>query len=308
MSTWRPLTTAVTAQAETSGRMLPRRRRSGCQVQRPRVAGRVDLAQPVDGDQRVDLRRRHRGVAEQFLDDADVGAAVEQVGGEGVPQRVRRDLRRSTPAPRSAADRRIDQALCRDSGPPRTLRNSAPPRTPARPVGRQRRPGPHQVVLDGPQRVAADRDDPLLAALAGQPHRRLPAVEVVDGQPDRLGDARAGAVEQLQQRPVAQPARPLDRAGRLDQRHHRLHRAPPWAAAGPASAAAPRAATSSVTSPSSSANRCSPRTATTARAADVADSGGWSSSPCRSAARKPATSDSATSRSPRTPAAARYSA
>src|SRR3954464_3678232 len=33
-------------------------------------------------------------------------------------------------------------------------------------------------------------------------------------------------------------------------------------------------ATSSGTSPSSSANRCSPRTATTARAADVADTGG----------------------------------
>ena len=42
-------------------------------------------------------------------------------------------------------------------------------------------------------------------------------------------------------------------------------------------------------------------------AADVAESGGWSSSPCRRAARKPATSDSAISPSPRTPAASRYS-
>src|SRR3954453_11826116 len=57
----------------------------------PRVAGGVDLAQPVDGDQCVDLRRRHRGVAEQFLHHADVGTAVEQVRGEGVPQGVRRD-------------------------------------------------------------------------------------------------------------------------------------------------------------------------------------------------------------------------
>jgi len=54
-----------------------------------RVSGRVHLAQPLDGHQRVHLRRRHRGVAEQFLDDAHIGATVEQVGRERVPQRVR---------------------------------------------------------------------------------------------------------------------------------------------------------------------------------------------------------------------------
>src|SRR5215218_1765385 len=51
--------------------------------ERPRVAAGVHLAQPVDGDECVDLGGGHRGVAEQLLDDADVGAAVEQVGGEG---------------------------------------------------------------------------------------------------------------------------------------------------------------------------------------------------------------------------------
>ena len=58
----------------------------------PGVRGGEDLAQVVDGDQRVDLRGGHRGVPEQLLDHADVGAAVEQVGGERVPQRVRRDV------------------------------------------------------------------------------------------------------------------------------------------------------------------------------------------------------------------------
>src|SRR3954467_11921380 len=66
--------------------------------QRPRVAAGVHLTQPVDGDERVDLRGRHRRVPEQLLDDADVRAAVEQVGGEGVPQRVRRDGSRQVPA------------------------------------------------------------------------------------------------------------------------------------------------------------------------------------------------------------------
>src|SRR3954466_8532515 len=53
--------------------------------QGPRVRAGIDLAQPIDGHQRVDLRRRHRGVAEQFLHHPDVGAAVEQVRGERVP-------------------------------------------------------------------------------------------------------------------------------------------------------------------------------------------------------------------------------
>ena len=39
----------------------------------------------------IDLRGRDVGVAEQHLHHAQVGAVVEQVGGEGVAQHVRRD-------------------------------------------------------------------------------------------------------------------------------------------------------------------------------------------------------------------------
>ena len=95
------------------------------------------------------------------------------------------------PGQRAAAD--VEEQRPRDAARP-----------PAASAGRART----RYSSTAPQRVAADRDDPLLAALAGQPHRRPAAVEVVDGQPDRLGDARAGAVQQLQQRAVAQPARP----------------------------------------------------------------------------------------------------
>ena len=147
---------------------------------------------------------------------------------------------------------------------------------------------------------------PLLAALAGQPHGRLAAVEVVDGETDGLGDAGPGAVQQLQQRAVAQPAGPSTApAASISATTDSTGTALGSRRAGVGGRTS--CATSSGTRPSSRANRCSPRTATTARAADVADSGGWSSSPCRSAVRNPATSDSATSRMPRTPAAARYS-
>ena len=234
MSTWRPLTTGVTAQPNPR-QIVPAA--AGASQRAPGVAGRVDLAQPVDGDQRVDLRRRHRRVPEQLLHDAHVGAAVEQVGRERVPQRVRRHLRASSPA-RSAAARRTVHALCRDSAAAAGVEEQRPRRTPRRPGG-QRRPGPDEVVLDGPQRVAADRDDPLLAALAGQPHRRPAAVEVVDGEPDRLGDARAGAVQQLEQRPVAQRARALDRPA-ASSSATTARPGSPWAAGAPARAAAPR--------------------------------------------------------------------
>ena len=53
------------------------------------MGGGVYLAQGFGGDQGVDLGGGYRGMAQQFLDHAHVGAAFQQVRGEGVPQRVR---------------------------------------------------------------------------------------------------------------------------------------------------------------------------------------------------------------------------
>ena len=72
---------------------------------------------------------------------------------------------------------------------------------------RQHRPRPHQVGIQRRPRVAADRHDALLAALAEQAHDVGGAVlaeQVVDVERDRLRDARARRVEQLEQRLVAQ--------------------------------------------------------------------------------------------------------
>src|SRR5688500_6186962 len=48
----------------------------------------IDLPQALGVDVAIDLRGRERGVAEELLDRAQVGAALEQVRGEGVPQPV----------------------------------------------------------------------------------------------------------------------------------------------------------------------------------------------------------------------------
>src|SRR6185437_14824653 len=56
---------------------------------RPRMRFVVDAAQMTRVDVAVDLRRGERAVAEQLLDRAEIRSAVEQVGGECVPQPVR---------------------------------------------------------------------------------------------------------------------------------------------------------------------------------------------------------------------------
>ena len=54
----------------------------------PRVRGVVDGAQPLPTDMSVTLGGGEVGVTEQLLHGAEVGATVEQVGGEGVAQGV----------------------------------------------------------------------------------------------------------------------------------------------------------------------------------------------------------------------------
>jgi hypothetical protein len=43
------------------------------------------IGNQVGGDLSGASRRREQGMAEQHLDDADVGAALEEVGGETMP-------------------------------------------------------------------------------------------------------------------------------------------------------------------------------------------------------------------------------
>ena len=70
----------------------------------PRMGPSVDAAQAARRDVRVDLRRRQVGVAEELLDDPQVGAAVEEVRGERVAQRVRATHRPAgRPGPRPGA-------------------------------------------------------------------------------------------------------------------------------------------------------------------------------------------------------------
>ena len=58
---------------------------------RPRVGGRVCGPKPRGRDVGVYLGRGQTLVTQQFLDDAQIGPTVEQVGGETVAEGVGRD-------------------------------------------------------------------------------------------------------------------------------------------------------------------------------------------------------------------------
>ena len=83
-----------------------------------------DLPPATVRDVRVALGRAEIGMAEHLLDAPEVGAALEQVRGEGVPEQVRVD------APRLQA--RLLRKPAQDqersgasSGPPRAFRKSS---------------------------------------------------------------------------------------------------------------------------------------------------------------------------------------
>ena len=52
------------------------------------MAGAVNLLQLLNADLGVNLGGGQFGVAEQLLDEADVGPVFEHQGGTGVPQRI----------------------------------------------------------------------------------------------------------------------------------------------------------------------------------------------------------------------------
>ena len=77
-------------------------------------------------------------------------------------------------------------------------------------------PAAAQVAAERVGGAAAERHDPLLAALADRADEPLLEVDAVSLEADRLADAQARAVEELDERAVAQGARRRS-VGRLDE-------------------------------------------------------------------------------------------
>ena len=113
----------------------------------------VHRAQSGDRDVRVELGGGQAGVTEQFLHDAQIGAAFEQVGGRAVPQTVRAHVG-------SAVDG--GDGLVHDGASLADVEPTAPG------AQQQRRPG-----LRGDQRRAPVGQPDLSASAAGSPNGAL---------------------------------------------------------------------------------------------------------------------------------------
>ena len=137
------------------------------------------------------------------MDGTHVGAAFEQVRSKGVPQGMWRDLRVESGAlcgglqhgPGGLPRERVAPGVEEERG--RTSPAQHGTRT-------------HEIGAHGGLRLGAHGHEAFLVALTGNPQdagraglRFECVVDVVDGQADDLRDAGAGAIEQLEQRPVA---------------------------------------------------------------------------------------------------------
>ena len=174
----------------------------------------VDLAPAAIRDVRVALRRSEVGVPEHLLHAAEVGAALEQVRGERVAKEMGVDALRLEP--------RLSGQLSQDEERPCAGERAA--------AGVEEELGAVAAIEVGSTEgeVPSNRfrgrppewNEALLSALPEDADDSLLDVDGAPVQPDRLRDPQSGAVEKLDQRPVAprarrRPDRRLDEALRL---------------------------------------------------------------------------------------------
>jgi hypothetical protein len=152
-------------------------------------------------------------VAKQLLDRAEVGAALQQVGGKGVAQGVGRDSARqgglAHPAPQPAAHVGARQA-------------TSPPGEEERigvGVALERGTRGHQIAIEGALRRLADRDEPRLLTLAQDAQHLRVEVGITGVEHDDLLAAEPAGVRELEHRPVAD----LERRSGRDSLEQRLH-------------------------------------------------------------------------------------
>ena len=159
----------------------------------PGVRRLVYLQQVLGLDLGVALGGRQAGVAEQFLDRAQIAAAAQEMRRETVPQRVRG--RGLGEAEHAAQGLHLALHEARAKG-------AAARADKERPVLGQRIGAGGEIVGDRLVDRRQHRDVALLAALAGD-HERFAARRFAARQAQRLGDAQPAAVEQRQDRDVA---------------------------------------------------------------------------------------------------------
>jgi hypothetical protein len=163
-----------------------------------RVRLEIQLPTTLVGYVGVELCRREIGMSEHFLNRSQVCSSLAKVGRKRMSEEVWMDA--------VGVEAGFLGQLAEDQEGARACQR--PPAGVQEQLGAvarvEVRPAAGEVAPERLRGVAADRDDPFLAALPD--HSNEPVVEVDAGllEPDRLGDAQPRAVEELDERLVAQ--------------------------------------------------------------------------------------------------------
>ncbi len=151
----------------------------------------VGFLEALDGDVGVDLGGGDAGVAEEFLDAAEIGAGVEHVSGEGVAELVGADVDGDA----GVAEVFLEEFADADAGEACAALGDE--------EGSGLDAGLGAVALDGLEGRRADGDDALFAALAENADGLREGIDVGDVEADELREAEAAGVEELEDRGVA---------------------------------------------------------------------------------------------------------
>src|SRR5262245_61408395 len=161
----------------------------------------IDLEQVIDRYVGISLCGGQACVAEQLLNGAQVGAPVEQVCGAGMPERMRVQVC----ATRSERAVRVHHFLNLPHAQP--LASAAQTkRSGLCLVSAEKLRSAAEVSLQCVDTMGAERHEALLVPLAHHAHGCAPVCEmdVRQIQPAELRHTQARAIEQLQERAVAQ--------------------------------------------------------------------------------------------------------
>src|SRR5438067_1598675 len=133
-----------------------------------RMGAAEDLVEVASRHLRVDLSGAQTSMTEQLLDGPEVRATLEQMGGERVPEHVRREPA-AEPGPLRGDAHDLPSALARQAPAPAVDEQRRLGATAGRGGRHEVRPAPPGVLLDRVAGHPSDGHDPLLRALALDP-------------------------------------------------------------------------------------------------------------------------------------------
>ncbi len=139
-------------------------------------------------------------MAQKFLDDAHIGAAVEKMRCERMPQRVRADALRQARYFRDVEQNQMRALACQ--------RAASGVHEKFRVRRRLHWPGTDQIRTQRFPRVLTKRNGAGLIAFASQPDGGLIQVHIVYVDANGLADTRSRPVQELQECEVAVPMEP----------------------------------------------------------------------------------------------------